>query len=220
MVLTSVALIALAAAGVRYLLSRGKPLAFPWTTVTIAAVTTAVSVAGNLNAGLLDALDRNGDLLLDGQWWRIASPLLVQDGGWLGTIVNLVALLIAGTLAEALYSGWVLIVVYLLSGLVSEVAAYTLLPGQGYAGNSVAIAGVTALGLITLAVRANGIVRTISIAGLVAGAALLVTGDLHGVGFAVGLLCGVVLVLAKVRGRPDSPSAPGASSRRRSPRGR
>jgi membrane associated rhomboid family serine protease len=198
MILTSIALVALAAAGVRVLASRGRRPAIPWATILLAAVTTAISVAGELDDQLLSALDRNRDLFLDGQWWRIVTPLFVQDGGWLGTIVNLIALLIAGTLAEVLYSRWVMLAVYFLAGLGSEVAAYTVFPGQGFAGNSVAIVGLTALCLITIAVRETGLTRIIAIAGLVAGAVLLVMGDLHGAGFAIGLLSGVVLLVAGV----------------------
>lgn len=155
MILTSIALVALAAAGVRIVVSRGRRPAFPWATVVLAAVTTVISVAGELDAEVLSALDRNRELLLDGQWWRIVTPLFVQDGGWLGTIVNLVALLIAGTMAELLYSRWVMLAVYFVSGLVSEVAAYTVFPGQGFAGNSVAIVGLLAGAALLVAGRAR-----------------------------------------------------------------
>lgn len=206
MILTSIALVALAAAGVRIVVSRGRRPAFPWATVVLAAVTTVISVAGELDAEVLSALDRNRELLLDGQWWRIVTPLFVQDGGWLGTIVNLVALLVAGTMAELLYSRWVMLAVYFVSGLVSEVAAYTVFPGQGFAGNSVAIVGLTALCLITIAVREQGVTRIIAMLGLVAGVVLLVMGDLHGVGFAVGLLAGAALLVAG-RARSHAPTA-------------
>lgn len=208
MILLSIALVALAAAGVRLLRSRGRRAAIPWTTLVLAAVTAAVSIAGELDGGILAALDRNRELLLDGQWWRIATPLFVQDGGWGGTVVNIIALLLAGTTAEVLYGGWMMIAVYFLSGVVSEAAAYTVFPDQGYAGNSVAVAGLTALCLITIAARERGLTRWIAVAGLVAGAALVVKGDLHGVGFATGLVAGLALLAAhrdRLRATPRRP---------------
>lgn len=213
MILLSIALVALAAAGVRVVASRGRLPAFPWATVVLAAVTAVVSVAGELDAQLLAALDRNRELLLDGQWWRIVTPLFVQDGGWGGMIVNIIALLLAGTMAELLFSGWVMVAVYFLSGLVSEVAAYTVFPGQGFAGNSVAIAGLTALCLVTITVRERGVTRVIGIAGLACGIALLVLGDLHGAGFATGLVAGLALLAAHRGRRPHAPTPRSADQR-------
>lgn len=199
-ILISIGLTAAAAAGVRFLRAKGRRLALPVLTLTLAGVTTIVSVAGNLNVDVLDALARDRELLLGGQWWRIVTPLLVQDGGWAGTVFNLVALLIVGTLTEALCGRRVLIVTYVAAGVVSEIAAYTLLPGQGFAGNSVAICGLTALCLVRLVRTPDMLTRALSVLGLVAGALLIVTANLHGVGFVVGAIVGSFTRIGSGRG--------------------
>lgn len=192
-ILISISLTAAAAAGVHHLRARGRRLTRPVTTLVLAAVTLAISIAGNLDQDVLDALSRDRDLLLSGQWWRLITPLFVQDGGWAGTVFNLVALLIVGTLTETIHGARVLLAAYFAAGILSEIAAYTLLPGQGFAGNSVAVCGLTALCLVAFVRSPPPLSQAVSAIGLLAGGTLVVTGNLHGVGFAVGALAGVVL---------------------------
>lgn len=200
-----VLLAATVGAGVRFVQTGRGRLAAPVTTIALALVTTAVSVVGNLDPYVLDALGRNRELLLAGQWWRLVTPLLVQDGGWAGTAFNLVALLVVGTFAEAINGGRALVAVYLVAGIVSEVVAYTLLQHQGFAGNSVAILGLAASCLVAFACLRRTLTQVFGIVGLIAGAALLVIGNLHGVGFAVGALAGALLAaFPNLRSRPTA----------------
>ena len=82
-----------------------------------------------------------------------------------------------------------------------------MLQHQGFAGNSVADLGLVALCLVTAAATPRAPARVLGVIGLLAGTALLVTADLHGVGFALGALCGAVLVPRRRRGGP--PLEPG-----------
>lgn len=210
-ILIWIALTAAVAGGVQFLRGTGRRLAFPGMTLVLAAVTAVVSILGNLNPDILAALGRDRDALLAGQWWRLITPLFVQDGGWAGTVFNLVALLIIGSFAESLYGRGVLVGVYFAAGLVSEVAAYTILQHQGFAGNSVADLGLTALCLTTYVVGSVALPRVLGVVGLLAGAALIVTANLHGVGFAVGAAAALVLAIRE-HGRQPATAIPSVES--------
>ena len=59
---------------------------------------------------------------LHGDWWRTGTALLVQDGGALGTLVNLGFLLVLGVAAEQVSSRVCWLGCYLGAGLVGELA--------------------------------------------------------------------------------------------------
>lgn len=164
----------------------------PAATLTLAAITLVTSALGELFPAFLDALDRDRSSLLDGQVWRIVTPLFVQDGGWPGTIFNVVALVVMGTFVESLYGARTLLATYVVAGLVSEIAAYTVLQHQGFAGNSVADIGLAGLLAVTLIVAGPTTARVFGAIGIAAGIVLLAIANLHGVGFLVGALAGVV----------------------------
>ncbi|MBN8870847.1 MAG: rhomboid family intramembrane serine protease [Solirubrobacterales bacterium] len=192
--LINLTFVAAIGAGTRFVVGGGGRFTFPAATLALAGITLAISVAGNLDQALLDSLDRNRDQLLSGEVWRIFTPLFVQDGGWAGTASNIIALLFIGTITETVFSRRVLLAAYFTAGLLSEIAAYTIFQHQGYAGNSVAILGLAGLCLVTFATQAETVTKAIAVVGLLAGAILLVTGNLHGVGFTVGVAVGVALV--------------------------
>jgi membrane associated rhomboid family serine protease len=199
-VLIVAALWAAVMAGVVTLRTAGRRLRMPWATIALAAFVMVVSVIGELVPAVLSALGRDLDRLLAGEWWRAATPLAVQDGGWPGLIFNVVALVAVGAVVEAGYRRWLVPLVFMLVGLVGELAAYTLYAGQGFAGNSVAnlgLAGVLVLaGLFAADVRA----RILAVIGLAAGVVLLVLGDLHAVGVVAGCAIGLTIqASARVR---------------------
>lgn len=204
-----------AAIGIQLLRQRGDRLRPPLVTIGIAIVTFVVSVLAEFDPTLLAALARDRDALLAGEWWRMITPLFAQDGGWAGLIFNLVALLVLGSATELLLGRRMLLGTYFGAGLVSEVAAYTILQGQGFAGNSVANFGLAGLlAVVGVASSAAG-PRLFGLVSLVAGALLLVFANLHGVGYAVGAVIGAIYVLVprlKERARMSaSRAAPGAS---------
>ena len=188
---------------VLYLRRSGGRFRVPKATLAVAAVTLVVSVIGNFNPDVLDLLGRDRSLLAS-EWWRLVTPLFVQDGRWWGTIFNISSLIVIGLCAESLHRRSTFLVVYFLAGLVSEVFAYTLMPHQGFAGNSVANMGVAGLCLVTLCAVRVVPARILGIIGVLDGAFLIVTGNLHGVGFAVGALSGVVALVRSRRTKPSS----------------
>jgi membrane associated rhomboid family serine protease len=193
-------------AGVLSLQQRGVRLRVPFATLAIAFVVAVVSVVGELNSDVLGALGRDLGALQAGEWWRAVTPLVVQDGGWPGLIFNVLTLLAIGALAETMFPRWVVPVVFVVTGLVGELAAYTVMRGQGFAGNSVANLGIAGVVLVAALVTPRVPARVAAAIGLAAGVVLLITWDLHSVGVVVGVVLGVVLRLAGVGVSPRGAS--------------
>jgi len=53
--------------------------------------------------GIYDLLSRQPMLIERGEWWRLLTSVLVQDGGALGTVYNLVTLALTASAAVALW---------------------------------------------------------------------------------------------------------------------
>ena len=117
------------------------PRTFPLLTVSVAGVTTVVSVAGLLVEPVLLALRRDPTALAAGQFWRLITALLVQDGGVPGTVLNLLGLVMVGIAAERqLGRGWWSLA-YLGGGLSGELVGWAGWQPIG-AGNSVGVCGL------------------------------------------------------------------------------
>lgn len=167
-----------------------RKLRVPWVTLAIFALTLGVGAFAVFDDAILDAIRRDPDRLQSGEWWRLITPLVGQDGGLSGLIFNLVILLAVGAVVENLFGWKLLLVTYLAAGILSEVAAYTIMPNQGFAGNSVANFGLIGL-VCAFGVMSSNAARLTGALGLLGGVVLLLLWDLHGIGFAVGALIGV-----------------------------
>ncbi|MER7209343.1 rhomboid family intramembrane serine protease [Streptosporangium sp. NPDC000239] len=165
----------------------------PWLTWTTFAVTAVTTTAGLLLPGLSALLARSPGLL-DGQWWRLLSPILVNPEGWYQILFNGAALLLLGTYAERAYGRARWLLLYLGGALAGEVYSYAV--GDYSAGSSVAIAGLLG-GLAVWVVRGHsGLPRRprIAAAALLAGAVVLaLIGDEHGAPILTGALIALVL---------------------------
>lgn len=166
----------------------------PAALLAVVAITAGPSVLQFPFPVILDTLRRDQDRLLGGQWWRLVTPLVVQDGGAIGTVSNLTLLVLLGGVATLLlgWRRWLLL--YVGTGIASEIVAYAWLR-QGFAGNSIANVGVAA-GLVVLALRARrASVATLAVVALVSGLLLLAAGNLHGAAFVIGLTIAVPLTV-------------------------
>ncbi|MEV6931408.1 rhomboid family intramembrane serine protease [Dactylosporangium sp. NPDC051485] len=156
--------------------ARRPPVA---TMATFAVVAVFSLLQLTVAPGLFEALRRDRAAIADGQVWRLVTSVVVQDGGWPGTISNLVALAVLGTLAERLWGTgrWlgIALAVQVLGGLwglvAQPVGAGTSLVDFGL-GASLAAAAV----LLGTEPRSRG-PAAVSLACAVA---LLVLGDIHG----------------------------------------
>ncbi|MEV4537414.1 rhomboid family intramembrane serine protease [Asanoa sp. NPDC049518] len=115
-------------------------------TLAVLAVTAAFSLSQFAFPAVLTTLQRT-PAIRDGQVWRLFTSLLVQDGGWFGTISNLLFLLLIGALAELTVRRWLWATCYFGCGLAAEGIALAWQPFGG--GNSIAICGLA--GALTVA---------------------------------------------------------------------
>lgn len=114
---------------------------FPLTTAAVLLLAAAAVVQFTV-AGAVAALQRDPAALAAGEWWRLATPLLVQTLGRFQVAMNLVSLAIVGALVEQRLGRvrWVLLA---LAGTVAgQVSAY--LQSDPGGGASIAVCGLAA----------------------------------------------------------------------------
>jgi rhomboid protease GluP len=165
----------------------------PWATV-VALILVGIPSLIQLTAapGLQAALARRPGELSDGQFWRLGTSLTVQDGGWPGTVFNLLYLALLGAAAERMWGHARAIVIWLVAGLGAQFWALVVQPHG--AGNSVANFGLAAsLAVLTL-VRGRAPARWLAVVCLVAGLVLLAAHDVHGGAAVLGALTALLLL--------------------------
>jgi hypothetical protein len=111
----------------------------PVLTIGVLALTAGTGLAQAADRGLLTHLQRT-PAESHGDWWRIASALLVQDGGMVGAVSKLAFLGLIGVAAEQVLTRPRWVVHYVGVGLATEVLAYSWQPVG--AGNSIAVCGL------------------------------------------------------------------------------
>jgi membrane associated rhomboid family serine protease len=119
-------------------------------TFAVAGLTAVSSVIGLAVPSWEENLRRDPALIADGQWYRLVTSLVVQDGGVLGLIFNVGTLLVLGVLAERRLGRWRWLVLYL--GGAAAGQAMGCLAGTVGAGNSIANLGLAG-GLIAAFAR-------------------------------------------------------------------
>jgi membrane associated rhomboid family serine protease len=112
---------------------------WPWATTSILLLTSVVTVAGLVWPEIRSALERNAHAIRDGEWWRLATSLLVHEKAG-HFAFNSVALVIFGLEAERLFGRRWFFVLYAVGGLAGELAGLAWKPLG--AGSSVAVCGL------------------------------------------------------------------------------
>lgn len=82
-----------------------------------------------------------------GQWWRLLTSMVLQDGGVLGTVLNLVTLAISLWLLTPLGRWWQVPVGFLATGVVGNLLTWWVLGVDG-AGSSLATIAVMISGVV------------------------------------------------------------------------
>ena len=110
-----------------------------WLTLTVFVVTAVPSVLQVWFPEVLATLQRT-PAVRDGEAWRLLTSLVVQDGGWIGTISNLLFLLVLGATAERVLPRGLWLACYVAGGVIGQLFGLAWQPVGG--GNSVAICGL------------------------------------------------------------------------------
>jgi membrane associated rhomboid family serine protease len=106
----------------------------------VLAVTALFTTPQFFYPRLLTSLERQTGALVRDEWWRRFTPLLIHDGGWRQISFNVPAIWVVGTVVQRAFGGRARLLLYLVSGLIGEIAGYAWHPTG--ASNSVAGAGL------------------------------------------------------------------------------
>jgi hypothetical protein len=160
--------------------------------------------------GLLHALERDPDQIRQhGQWWRLFTSAVVQDGGIAGTVFNLVILAIVAVVAIGAWGSVRGLLIFAVGVVGFDLATTFAWPFVG-AGNSAATftlaASVTGLAVAKIRERVVVVLGAVT-AGC--GIFLLALKDAHGSAVIGGLVIGV---LAATIFPPGTMPAPAASA--------
>lgn len=155
----------------------------PFTTAAMTALVGAGFVFQQFFPAALEMFARD-PAILRGEVWRLATGMFVQDGGAVGTIFNLAALIILGAVAEQHFSRSAWLAIYFGGGTLAEIAALAWQPHG--AGNSVAVLALAG-GLAFGAVKSfKPLSMFFALVACAAALALVLMRDIHGVGFVGG----------------------------------
>jgi rhomboid protease GluP len=186
-------------------LHRSKTLALhlPWATLLLLLAIAVPTTLQFFFPAILSLFQRDYARFIGGDWWRLLTPLFVQDSGVGGAIFNLIGLLLVGGVAEQLWDSRQVLSIFLIGGIIGEVVGLAWQPLG--AGNSVGNFSLAAsVAVACLRRRPSRSVQIAALLGLGADVVLLVLEDIHG----AAALTGAVLALILSRGwqSKDQPS--------------
>jgi hypothetical protein len=203
-ILYLVVLVLFVQVGIRLLRVSRLPRRFP---IVALATTVVIGVPSLLQFAwptVARSLARNPGLTINhGQWWRVLTALLAQDGGLAGAVFNLVVVAGVTLLGEWIWGRWRTIVLFLLPSIILNLLAVWAWHASG-GGSSFASDGLLmslcGLALVTLRDR---VALACSAAAVLIGVALIVfLDDAHGVAVLVGAALGVLFALPRLRRGP------------------
>jgi rhomboid protease GluP len=134
---------------------------------------------------------RDASLIFSGEIWRITTALFVQDGGLMGGIFNIIALLFIGLAIQHYYGKYQWLIIFFLGGILSELVAIYWQPIG--AGNSVATFALAGSLLLSTLGEGNTKTQIISIIGILSGILLFLLKDIHGAALIIGLIIGIFI---------------------------
>jgi membrane associated rhomboid family serine protease len=141
---------------------------------------------------MLDLFQRDLTRFVQGEWWRLVTPLFVQDGGLAGTLFNLVSLLLVGILAEQFWGSLPVLLIFFLGGFVGEIAGFAWQPvGAGNSVANFALAG--SILTACLLRRPNRLVLSMTLLALSTYIVLVGLHDIHGPAAIAGMFLALVL---------------------------
>jgi hypothetical protein len=138
---------------------------------------------------VLALFQRDATRIFAGEWWRMVSALLFQDGGFVGGLTNIVTLFWIGNAVEQVRSRWNWLAIGFVGALIAECAALRWQPVG--AGNSVFTCSLAG-SLITSGSfsRSPNPSKILRVAALLVACFLVAAHDLHGVAAMAGIVLG------------------------------
>ncbi len=151
----------------------------PRATGVVLSITAIVTALQWIVPGLAQLLQRSPAVLTAGEWWRLITPIFINQPGSAEPILNLLALLAVGALAERCWGSRAWLLFYFVGGLVGESAGLAWRPtGMG---SSVAVCGLSGALASWLLYRATSARARIAAAALLLlGIGLTALQNLHG----------------------------------------
>lgn len=175
-------------------------------TVAIIAVNVLVFLLMTATGGSQDTVNlyqwgaKYGPAIADGEWWRLILPMFMHIG-FFHLLTNSIGLLIFGSMAEKLFGSPTYLAIYLVTGILGNVASFIVSPALG-AGASGAVFGV--IGAFAVYLVLNRRVMGEAARQALTGVAFIVVLNI-GIGFATagidnaahvgGLLGGILMAL-------------------------
>jgi membrane associated rhomboid family serine protease len=159
---------------------------FPRATFLLAVTVALPTTLQFFFPEILFAFRRDYARFLSGDWWRLITPLFVQDGGIAGAVFNVVSLLLVGGVAEQIWGSKWTIGIFFVGGIVGDAVAFAWQPIG--AGNSVGNFSLAAsVAVACLAPHAGRITRMAALLALSADVVLVLLKDIHGAAAIAGI---------------------------------
>lgn len=168
------------------------PVRFTWWALILWLVVAVPSLVQLAEPRLLDLGMRNAAIVQQGEWWRILTANVLQDGGLAGTLSNLSVLAVTLLIVGRVLPGPLAVALFIVGGTGSMMLQLAH-PG---AGNSMATLALLAGAAVTTARRPVHAPTAIGLSIVVLiGAALTLLGNEHGPAILLGLLMGAAIRL-------------------------
>ena len=165
------------------------PVRFTWWALVLWLIVAIPSLLQLAVPQLLELGMRNDTIVQYGQWWRILTANVLQDGGLVGTLSNLSVLAVTLLIVGRELPGKLAVPIFIIGGVGSMLLQLEH-PG---AGNSMATLALLAATSVVQGIPVPFVARLGLAAVMVIGAVLTVLGNEHGPAILLGLLMGVVI---------------------------
>ena len=151
---------------------------------------------------IYDTLSRQPQLVREGQWWRLLTSVVVQDGGVAGTVFNLAVLAVVAVVATDLWGPASTTALFVVGAVQFNVLAlyFSAPPGGGNSGATFFLA-TSLVGLLLVRHRSARVWVTGAVV-MLDGLLLLLLHDAHGAPILAGVVAGAAGAFPRHAPRP------------------
>ena len=178
--------------------AQGRTRSFWWPPPVAAAVLWSVvavaSLARLVFQDLLDVFRRQPVRTRDaGEWWRVLTAGLIEDGGVLLTVVNLVLLAVVAVAIVRMWGWYRALGLFVAGQVLWGLFTTFVFPSDGAGTTGATLAAAATLAGLWPVVGASRALLLAAATTFVLGVVLVFAGDAHGVAILIGMLLGAVL---------------------------